>query len=689
MADTAKPFSIYHSLNTNKQEIRVLHLLPARDLDAPIYVEVKTVSLKDEPYYEALSYTWGDAGNTTEIWIRNARTSSLKSSSDTESSFTSSTDASRDSIQIPVTVSLYSALRRLRWNCRTRVVWADALSVNQDDLTEKSQQVSMMGDIYQAARSVKIWLGEDQNPRTKRWRDLALRGYCWNARSKVDDLPIAPRDLWSVADMSPATIHGWQATCISEYREDMDMLELEQEGWQPKAMDADVELTVIMLKALHDVLSRPWFTRLWVIQEVTLAKRAEALVGSSVLPFRQIVAVSTKIALISAGWLDHVERFAHLVYQLGHKGLFLLPLLEQFSERVLLQQQAQELSEQYMVTEHQLAVRAHDAANHQPPMNFKLPLQSPSKKPPPDYVALLTLSSGEHQGCTDPRDRVYALLSITPLRPHVQVDYTKTVEEVYVDAAVAFLKNKELVSDVLHYASLFPATADGTPSWVPDWRSKSRPERWLRVPKVYKASIPHEALVRDSRLEIQALRIDRLAACLQVQTPVELRNTSLQQKLQLWRHWLEHESEEAFWRVVMLDSWEGGSRRLTTQDCTTLENTFPRDSNGDFIRPDRDLKLFRRLRHDFNGSVHRPCRTDRGYVGAIGFRGDVDDEVYILAGCRMPVLLRPIPTQGPKHYRFIELCYLHGVMDGEAISEAMLAQGKKEPIDVFEDIFLV
>ncbi|KAK5689699.1 hypothetical protein LTR97_012698 [Elasticomyces elasticus] len=683
MADTAKPPSFYQPLDASKRDIRVLHLLPAHDLDAPICVEVKTVSPQDEPYYEALSYTWGDAGNTTEIWIRNAQTSSLKRSSDTESSFTSSTDAPRDSIQIPVTVSLYSALRRLRWSCRTRVVWADALSVNQDDLTEKSQQVSMMGDIYQAARSVKIWLGEDQNPRTKRWRDLALRGYCWNASSKVDDLLIPPRDLWSVADMSPATIHGWQATCISEYREDMDMLGLEQEGWQPKAMDADVEITVIMVKALHDVFSRPWFTRLWVVQEVTLAKRAEFLIGSSVLPFRQIAAASKKIVFMRPGWLDRVERFAHLVYQLGDKGLFLLPLLEQVSGIVSLRQKEQKLSERYMATE--LAVRAHVATNHPPLINFKLPLQSPFKISPPDHVALMTLSSCEHQDCTDPRDRIYALLTVISLRPHVQVDYTKTVEEVYVDAATALLKNNANLSDVLHYASQFPATADGMPSWVPDWRSTRRPRGWLSVPKFYNASSPHDALARGSRLEVKALRIDRLAACLLAQTPV----TSLQQKLQLWRHWLGNESGEAFWRVVMLDAWDYGRRRLTTQDCTVLEETFQRDVDGNLIHPDSALEWGKYGCTELNGSIHRPCRTDRGHVGAIGSRGDIGDEVYIIAGCRMPVILRPATSHGPKHYRFIELCYIHGVMDGEAVSDAMRAQSKEEPIDVFEDVFLV
>ncbi|KAK4888576.1 Non-essential glycogen phosphorylase [Elasticomyces elasticus] len=743
MADTTKPFSIYHSLDASKQEIRVLHLLPARDLDAPIHVEVKTVSLKDKPYYEALSYTWGDPNDTTEIWSRDTQTSSPESSPDTENSFASSTDAPPESVKILVTKSLHGALRRLRWNCRIRVVWADAICVNQVDSTEKSQQVSMMGDIYQAAKSVKIWLGEDGSPRTKRWRDLALRGYLWDLSKEMEDPGVPARDLWSVNDMSSATVQGWQAACIREYREDM---ELTVEGWQPKAAnDAGLKITDIMILALFHVLMRPWFSRLWVIQEVILAKRADFILGSSVLPFRLVVAASNKVVSSAIDRPNHSQLLILLLR--GIRNIELLTLLESISTVVSVQQQAQPLqpqlrqleaeqrqweaeqrqweaeqrqweaeqrqvqalseqvkqleaelqkaqaqlehSKQFEAKRQHLSNQLSTLAGDKRYSRIRLLLESQSEMLMDTWMTLKLLSTCGRQYCTDPKDRVYALLSITLLRSHVQVDYTKTVDGVYVDAATALLRNKGSLVNVLYYASLYAAITNGTPYWVPGWRTTMRLERWPRIPSFYNASIAHEALVRGSRLETKALRIDTIAECLPAQESAELCNTPLQQKLQLWRQWLGNESAEAFWRVVMLDAWEDGSRRLTKQDLTTLLNTFEQDSDGNFIRPDHVVGLVVEIGRAFDSIIHRPCRTDRGHVGAIGFSGDVGDEVYIVAGCRMPVILRPATTHGPKHYRFIELCYIRGVMDGEAVSEAMRAQGKEEPIDVFEDVFLV
>ncbi|KAK2057545.1 hypothetical protein LY76DRAFT_657086, partial [Colletotrichum caudatum] len=44
---------------------------------------------------------------------------------------------------------------------RDILLWADALCINQKDVPGRNQQVRMMGDIYAAARSAVIWLGEE------------------------------------------------------------------------------------------------------------------------------------------------------------------------------------------------------------------------------------------------------------------------------------------------------------------------------------------------------------------------------------------------------------------------------------------------------------------------------------------------------------------------------------------------
>ncbi len=42
---------------------------------------------------------------------------------------------------------------------RSAQIWADAVCINQNDLNERSSQVTFMGDIYKSAKGCQIWLG--------------------------------------------------------------------------------------------------------------------------------------------------------------------------------------------------------------------------------------------------------------------------------------------------------------------------------------------------------------------------------------------------------------------------------------------------------------------------------------------------------------------------------------------------
>jgi hypothetical protein len=60
-----------------------------------------------------------------------------------------------------VTPNLGAVLQRLRGRFRRRTVWIDALYINQNDLEERTQQVSFMKDIYERAKHVVVWLGDN------------------------------------------------------------------------------------------------------------------------------------------------------------------------------------------------------------------------------------------------------------------------------------------------------------------------------------------------------------------------------------------------------------------------------------------------------------------------------------------------------------------------------------------------
>ena len=56
---------------------------------------------------------------------------------------------------------LVHALRALRRRNRGRLLWVDAICINQENIEEKNHQVEMMADIYGRAECVRVWLGPE------------------------------------------------------------------------------------------------------------------------------------------------------------------------------------------------------------------------------------------------------------------------------------------------------------------------------------------------------------------------------------------------------------------------------------------------------------------------------------------------------------------------------------------------
>lgn len=140
--------SPYNQISADQKQIRILHLQPGcwkEDLKCSLQVvSLDDVSLDDacdfpedespdDPAvirYEALSYTWGGRTKANELAI--------------------------DDKYVPITDNLASALRHLRRRDRVRILWIDAICIDQQNLTERAQQVSIMGDIYSQADFVLV-----------------------------------------------------------------------------------------------------------------------------------------------------------------------------------------------------------------------------------------------------------------------------------------------------------------------------------------------------------------------------------------------------------------------------------------------------------------------------------------------------------------------------------------------------
>ncbi|KAK6442070.1 hypothetical protein LTR95_001689 [Oleoguttula sp. CCFEE 5521] len=103
--------------------------------DDPIACDLTASAITAKTKYEALSYVWGTSQAAYNITVNG------------EPGFN-------------VTENLHRALARLRLKDQSRVLWVDAVCINQTDLAEKADQVSRMDDIYTHAERVLIWLGD-------------------------------------------------------------------------------------------------------------------------------------------------------------------------------------------------------------------------------------------------------------------------------------------------------------------------------------------------------------------------------------------------------------------------------------------------------------------------------------------------------------------------------------------------
>jgi len=211
--------------------IRLLRLLPGTS-DDEIHLELFPTELRSAPPYESISYCWGDPDDQVDI-ICCGQTKSI-------------------------TESLYSGLERFRHPEEARILWADAICINQLEDKEKGVQVNLMGDIYDRATRVLVWLGEASSVDAEKAFRL-LRAINEYIDSQIVESEIA--------------INPWRAVMNVPTLVDRSLL-----FQDPSESDA-----------LYDFWRLPWFGRVWVIQEVALASSAWVFYGASSISLSQVI----------------------------------------------------------------------------------------------------------------------------------------------------------------------------------------------------------------------------------------------------------------------------------------------------------------------------------------------------------------------------------------------------------------
>lgn len=175
--------------------------------------------------------------------------------------------------------SLYQALRYLRDIRSERLFWADAICINQADLTERNREVQRMALIYSLSSKTIIWLGAEEEDGSSD-RALNVLGYLGEQFVFLPNLgislPTPGFHTGKIADTAFPSAYVHPSV--------MGTGLWSSEGNTPFYDGKD-------LCAIQKLLSRPWWDRIWVWQEASLSNSSAVLqCGGTSMPWFSVVA---------------------------------------------------------------------------------------------------------------------------------------------------------------------------------------------------------------------------------------------------------------------------------------------------------------------------------------------------------------------------------------------------------------
>ncbi|KAF4996974.1 hypothetical protein FGRMN_4192 [Fusarium graminum] len=507
------------------------------------------------PQYEALSYTWGSPDNPGSAIIQDRP--------DLPESLLS------------IQRNLAEALATLRYSDRTRTMWIDAVCINQNDMAERSQQVERMADIYRLANRVVVWLGPIDSSASIVFPILDHIGRQIEY-SKSNHLLPSPE----------ATKPDWfRVECPLPYGDDI-------------------------YAAVYELLGRPWFERVWIVQEIQLANVDSSLqCGSAIVSWpifrRAVLCLQSKIRVP----------------------------LERLRPRLM---EVRNLSDYALELNLSRLVRRH-----------------------------------RDRKCQNPRDKIYGLLSLlTPtFASQIQIDYKKKVSEVYKDAFIAhcrITKRLELFNDCQ-----FNASQLDWPSWLPDWYSAiptAVPTRLmfasgvspcevafeannvLRAEGVKCATINKVGAVASSSQDVDSLRMIREWAAAYVDSSLYVTGQS---KLEAFASVIcGYRLRERYPKLITLPSIQQWAATLgdeimdqQSDQAHVLDLPYVRDAIG--------------------FSKHKAfVSSEEGYFGLAPPETKEGDVICVLLGTNVPLVLRPVSAD---QFRLVGECCIHGLQDATGI----------------------
>ncbi|KAJ9602336.1 hypothetical protein H2200_013191 [Cladophialophora chaetospira] len=569
--------------------------------------------------YLALSYTWGGQP-LTETIICNGCT-------------------------VFITKNLHSALWRIHQPENPVHIWCDALCIKQgtDDvsLSERNQQIRLMGKIFSSAIEVVIDLGDDDGTLNQ-----AVEG--------MNAILRTPQDL--------------RGRLLFEAKPE-ECLKL------PPFTDP-------MWTALEALLSRPWFFRIWCVEEFVLAREVRVMLGPHTVTIEQLVSVASVYLIVCS---KAAREYQTRTWDISK---FRTPMLA--TECLL-------ATWQRRTARHALAA---DATNTE------------------SLCQLMISTMAQHT--TDPRDRVYALYGMLgpQFADKLPVDHTETTAELGCRLSEYFLRHGNGIWMLVYCCGINV----NRPSWTIDLtslgvRHKMSPLWYETQPDgtnaLYSAGGHPTTANMYLRSSSDSLEVKGVIADVVEHTPPAIAlpidpifdlgghqrmTPSLIPEYIKWftaiLRWAEQFSDadvqsDAFWRTLIMNF------NPHLDDPERQANGRPKPGFGAYfdllvayIRglDDAEVDFDNMTDEDFQARYRVPAgavnywlaavapmasrriiRTQSGRFGLVPVSCEAKDVIAVFHGVPVPFVLRP--EKDAEGYQVVGISYIHGLMDGEALQQ--------------------
>ncbi|KAF4993519.1 hypothetical protein FGRMN_6448 [Fusarium graminum] len=568
--------------------IRVLDVSIIGEYLEPV-CSLRIVPLDNPPEYTAISYCWDDPTEVARIEFQNG-----------------------DSL--PLSRTLFDLFNSLKKKSSRFTLWIDAICINQENTSEKEVQVPLMGRIYSCAKEVLVWLGNSDRITQDAFRFMRAG----EADSQTRPDPVVRSS-------------SFYAKIQSVYRR-VSLL--------PQQKNDKSGLESILL-----LLQRPWFQRVWVIQEVTAGSNVQVGCGDDRVDMNQFSDG------VSAIW----NTFTGLGrYQDDHPAVLgfwcvtrMISIREEYQKK---------------------------AAEEQRGVCYETLLQA-----------------AFHCQATRSRDKVFAFHGIADNRPVPKANYRIAEDQVYIDTAKALLCNGDSL-DLLALSWMGRGREYSTvPTWAPDLRYHAYDEPlvlcnsagWdagghLTISPQIDAGSPH-------RLRLQAKPIDTIDELCPPFASwfVKQQKTAIDAVMKL-RTRLAGEVTREAWMDTLAESLIMGididdePLRVGMEGWGDYRQHF--DEWFGWIQSSSRQKDLRKIEPN---KYHRTIRpridtmkafaTSRGLFGIGPERIQKGDVVFAVPGCRVPLLLRPDPVAGAdgtgalpmETWSLVSWCFVEGLMFGK------------------------